>query len=311
MSKIAIVGCGNIGSRILQSTVNSGLRPLNVTIIERYGPSQDLARKRFGEAGGTLSDLTVSSDMSSLPDTVDLLVVSSSADQRLSLIIEALKHTKPAAVLLEKILFTCFDDYAKALTELSGIPCYVNTTRNVWPGYVKLLERLDPLLPIKLHYSGTDWNLGSNGIHMLSIAELLANSPIISIRLSDTNTRVSKRKGYVELTGSMFAKLQNNSTITLVSTPHSENKDPRPLTGKVSQKSDCYNINENKGTINSEPFKILYASQLGKLIFSLVNEKSCGLPSLQESSRLHLLYLKALLPILHPNEKNPKKCMVT
>jgi len=311
MSNIAIVGCGNIGSRLLQSCVKSNLSPLAVTVIEKYTPSQAIAKERFVEAGGNISNLTVNGDMTALPNTVDLLIIASSAEQRLTLLIEALKHTKPAAVLLEKILFTEFKDYPKALEQLSGIPSYVNTTRNIWPGYLTLLEALDQSQPIKFHYSGTDWNLGSNGIHMLSVAEKLTASSIVSIDISEAISRASKREGYVDLTGTMTAQFQNGSTITLESLPAIDGEASIPLTAKISQDSQAFEINEAAGTINSQPFEILFASQLGELMASLASQQSCGLPTLQESSKLHLIYLKSLQVILHPDAKHADRCMVT
>ena len=302
---MAVIGCGNIGSRLLQSAAAADVDALSVYGVEPFAAARELSAERFAQIGGD-HELHMVESAAELPESVDLLVVACSAHQRMDALTAALERTTPAAVLLEKVLFTKDSDYDRAAGMLDGIPTWVNTTRDIWPGYVALRPTLTDD-PLHLTISGSDWGLGSNGIHFLALVEMLSGSPVTDITVEDAQARDAKRDGYRELTATLRAALSDGSTATLVSS----REDGHPVTLRLEQGGASYSIDEGKGTINGEPFGTLYTSQLGFALTEMLDDRSSGLPSLSDSSRLHRLYLDALRPHIHPQAPDGDLCMVT
>jgi len=307
--KLAIVGCGNIGSRLLQSAAAAKIAELTVYGVEPYEPAREISAERFAQIDGpdgTPHTLRMVGAVDQLPPKVSLLIIACSAHQRMGALSSALEHTKPKAVLLEKVLFTRTSDYSRAETMLDGIPTWINTTRNIWPGYLKLKDILtnDPVI---LNVTGSDWSLASNAIHFLSLIETLANAPVTELTLSDTVARDSKRVGYRDLTGTMQAELSDGSRATLTSSAGEDN----PMSIKLSQSGREYTLDEGNGTMNGEPFETLFTSQLGGAITHMLSHRTSDLPTLRDSSRLHRLYLDALRPHIHPRDPYGDICMVT
>ncbi|WP_298916267.1 class I SAM-dependent methyltransferase [uncultured Algimonas sp.] len=306
---IAVIGCGNIGSRLLQSAATVELENLSVFGVEPSEAARNLSAERFAQVGrtdGRVNMLKMVNSADELPETVDLLIIACSAHQRMDALCSTLARTRPRAVMLEKVLFTADSDYDRAAELLEGIPTWVNTTRNIWPDYRSLAARLTNA-PLSLEVTGSDWGLGSNGIHFLALAELLADSEIKTIMLNDADARDAKRAGYRELTGTLRAELADDSVATLISRPGNGD----PISIRVEQNGKGYDISETGGMINSDPFTILYTSQLGFALQEMVAERTSNLPTLAQSSRLHRLYLDALRPAIHPQAPNGDLCMVT
>jgi len=306
---IAVIGCGNIGSRLLQSAAAVKAPHVLVYGVEPFEAARKLSAERFAEidsASGTPHELSMVDTVHALPASVDLLVVACSAHQRMDALKEAMAKTRPAAVLLEKILFTRQSDYAIAQDMLEGIPTWVNTTRNIWPGYVALKRGLSNA-PLTLTVRGSDWGLGSNGIHFLSLIEMLSDASVVSLRIDNPIVRDSKRDGYRDLTATLTATLSDGSTAILESAEEKGN----PIVVTLKQGDVTHVINNGENKRNGEPFKMLYTSQLGSALEQMLLDKTSGLPSLAESTRLHLLYLETFRPHIHPQAPNGDLCMVT
>ena len=304
MHTLAIVGCGNIGSRLLQSASRSPVDDLHVWAVEPHAPARRLAAERFSETSDRSHTLHAVDSVSALPPALDLLVVATSAPTRMAALDAALAHTAPRALLLEKTLWTRLSDYPRALEKLRGAPAFVNTTRDIWPGYLALRDDLADS-PLHFEASGSDWNLASNAIHFLSVAEFLADSPVTDITLSDTLARDAKREGYRDLSGILHATLGDVSTVTLRS--HTEPGDP--LTVTLTQGDRTRTIREGAQSMDGQPFPMLHASQIGEELARLVTTATSGLPTLAESTRLHEAFLRALAP--HIGGTEPDLVMVT
>ena len=304
MHTLAIVGCGNIGSRLLQSASRAPVDDLHIWAVEPHTPARELAAERFHETSDRGHTLHAVDSVSALPPALDLLVVATRAHTRMQALDAALDHTAPRAVLLEKTLWTKLSDYGRGLQKLRGAPVFVNTTRNIWPGYLALRDHLSDT-PLHYEASGSDWNLASNAIHFLSVAEFLARSHVTGITLTDTLARNAKRDGYRDLTGTLHAKLEDGSTVTLRS--HTEPGDP--LTVTLTQGDRTRTIREGAQEMDGQAFPMLHASQIGDELARLVTTATSGLPTLASSTRLHETFLHALAP--HVGGGDPDLIMVT
>lgn len=307
---LAVVGCGNIGSRLLQSAAGIPLDNLSVIGVEPFDTARALSAERFAQIsrtdGGPSHALTMVESSSDLPASVDLLIIASSAHQRMDALTAALSATRPKTVILEKVLFTRLSDYDRAEDRLSEIPCWVNTTRNIWPGYKALKAQLMDQ-PVHLTVRGSDWNLASNGIHFLSLIEMLSGSHIVDLVVTDGEARSAKRADYRDMTGTLTATLDDGSTATL----QSAQGEGEPLSVKIVQGDVVYAVEESAGRINGEPFQMWHASQLSGPFLEILTTQTSGLPTLAHSSRLHRLYLGTLQPYIHGLDADTDLCMIT
>lgn len=313
MPSLAVIGCGNIGSRLLQSAAQAPVEGLEIHGVEPFESARALSAERFAEVSDRGHALRMVEGPDALPDTVDLLIVACSAHQRMDALRGALAHTTPRAVVLEKTLFTRLSDYDRAAELLDGIPTFVNTTRNIWPGYRDLAGELGDG-PVAVTVDGTDWNLGSNGIHYLSMAEFVTGATVETVEIENASARDSKRDGYRDLTGTLRATLSDGSTVTLHSRPQAGDA-RHPIRVHVVQGDREWDIVEGEQVANGRPFPMLFASQLGEALAEIVERRTSGLPTLAESTRLHRVYLRALQPHIHPEtvagQGDADLCMVT
>ena len=321
MTNIVISGCGNIGSRLLQSVSN--IKDLDIGALEVYGidpfqSSLDISAERFAQENAGGHHLHLSTQASDLPSDAELLIVSVDAANRLAALTSVLEHCRPKAIILEKILFTKFSEFdtVQAILDDLAVPCWVNCSRNIWPSYQNLKEKLQPGGPITgYHVSGSDWSLGSNAIHFIAAFEYLSGEPLneLSIKPGTAIIRESKRAGYKDLTGILTGRTPSGCTLTLTSDSH-EN---RAITTHLEQGAvyadftDGQTLIWNGDSAQSEPFSLLYTSQLTTPITDILKHNRSDLPDYAASVRQHRLLFKALNDVFYGPDNNQTQCPVT
>lgn len=319
MPSLMVSGCGNIGSRLIQSLSNLDSGPYDIYGIEPYAQAWPTVQERFDQENKGGHTLHMMASPKGVPPQVDLLIVSVDARNRLAALETALAATTPKAILLEKILFTKPEDYAKAeaLIAKTGAPCWVNCSRNIWPGYQALKAELDEKGHAVEHYEveGTDWHLGSNSIHFLAALEYIAGSPVKTVTLEPRAiVRDAKREGYREVVGTLTGETQSGATYRISSLPETD----RPIVVKVKAGGHTRIIAEGKhyyfdGDSEQRPFPMLYTSQLTEPFEDLIVDKVSALPQLAESAALHLKLINELNGVFYPYEANASQneCPIT
>jgi len=222
---VLIIGCGNIGSRLLQSLGRTRTRcgqPLTIYALEPDASARQIAQERLNHANTNNASLLFISSILEAPTEIDLLIIATNSRERLSALSTAMKHARFQAIVLEKILFVSLEEFRSA-NEILGeknLKTWVNCTRNVWPGYVALkseLKNAGAILSISV--KGSDWNMASNAIHFLSLMEYLTADKLSTLTLveNDAEIRASKRKGYQEITGKLLGTFANHGSFDLQS----------------------------------------------------------------------------------------------
>jgi len=318
MPNIVISGCGNIGSRLLQSVSNiqdEDIGELDIYGIDPFQSSLDLFTERFGEENKGGHTLHTSTSPVILPEDAELLIVSVDAANRLAALTSVLEHCKPKAIILEKILFNKFEEFEtvqKIIDDL-GVPCWVNCSRNVWPGYQALKETLDGKSVSSYTASGSDWGLGCNAIHFIAALEFLAGEAVteLSMDKKTAKVRASKREGYKEVTGTLSGTTKSGGKISLTSLT----KKGQPIMVKIEAGKDSYDIAEGK-TISknggdAQVFPMLYTSQLTAPLVKILKEGKSDLPSYTDSVHQHKVMFKALNEIFYGAKNSETQCPVT
>jgi len=318
MPNIVISGCGNIGSRLLQSVSNiddADIGTLDIYGVDPFQSSLDLSTERFHQENKGGHKLHMSTKASDLPSEADLLIVSVDAANRLAALKAVLEHCKPKAIILEKILFNKFEDFetVQAILDDLGVPCWVNCSRNIWPGYQNLKATLGGKAVKSYTVSGSDWGLGCNAIHFIAALEFLADEAVTDLAM-DTDTaaiRESKRAGYKEVTGTLRGTMASGGTISLSSLA----KEGKPISVTIEAGDNRYIIAEGK-TISlndgeETPFPMLYTSQLTGPLVEILKHGRSDLPTYIDSVHQHRVMFKALNDIFYGAGNSEVQCPVT
>ena len=318
MPNIVISGCGNIGSRLLQSVSNiddADIGTLDIYGVDPFQSSLDLSTERFHQENKGAHTLHMSTNPADLPAEADLLIVSVDAANRLAALTSVLEHCKPKAIILEKILFNKFEEFdtVQAILDDLGVPCWVNCSRNIWPGYQALKETLGGKAVTSYTVSGSDWGLGCNAIHFIAALEYAAGEPVTSLAMDKDTAliRESKRPGYKEVTGTLVGTTASGGTISLSSLP----EEGQPISVILEAGPDSYAITEGKTIAlnggGEAAFPMLYTSQLTAPLVQILKDGKSDLPSYTQSVHQHNVLFKALNDVFYGAGNSEVQCPVT
>lgn len=323
--RIALVGCGQIGSRHLQAIVKVKRR-LKVQVVEPSNASQDLGKKRLKEVPFSTKDIQVEwlKDIDNLEKQSDLTVVATNAQNR-SKIIEKLIKIGHRRFLIEKMVCQSTEEYERLLESFDEYKAkgWVNCPRRYYPFYQKIINLLKGDSPLIFNVVAGNQRLGCNAIHFLDLfAACVRNYENIEL---DGNylfpKLLSNRRGkdFVEFAGTIIAKIDGNfaslafhpvnpigASLTILSENNKifvdeENRKAFLVRRKNNWKKEAY------------PFKEIYTSTLTtKIAKEIIEDDTCKLPALQDLYYLH----KELFRIFNQHirlmtGRSMKRCPIT
>lgn len=323
MLRIAVIGCGIVGSRHAQAL---GLldQPATIYLVD---PSQDALRRAAAlveQERAAQSPLQVEclTGLDTLPAELDVVVVATAAAARRGLVEALLARGHVRYFVLEKFLFQQRDDYP-AIGELmarKGSRAWVNCPRRMWPGYRALKAELVGPIGLTVATYGR-FGVGTSAIHLLDVLAFLAG--VDSFTLSDAAIDpdpVPHRSGGIDLTGSIFGHGSDGSVfrytayasgelppLTMIDSPHL-----RAIIDEGGQTMRISRASQNWAW-QDETFEIKPQSRLtNAVVESLIADGTCQLADYDESSRLHLAIIDALLQHYHDHvEPGATVCPIT
>ena len=321
---IAIIGAGQLGSRHLQSLADLDGQNFEVFVYDTFQQSLDIATQRYEECRKDHSPkVNYLKEFNLFPKEVLLTIVATGSLPRREIIEKLLQHSKVEFLILEKFLFPKLEDYEfveKLLVE-KQTKAFVNTPRRMFDYYKGIKSKLS--YPFHMELTGVNWGMGCNSIHFLDLFYFLSNSAEIEvINNLDAEILDSKRKGYVEFTGSVFIKDELNNTLLL-----SSFKDgTRSSVISICDRNRKMNIHEavlskiisfekidDQLQYIEEPISLPKQSErTSKIVNQLVELQSCELTTFKESSYLHIKLLELFLD--HYNKVTKQKtnlCQIT
>ncbi|HBD7245065.1 TPA: Gfo/Idh/MocA family oxidoreductase [Legionella pneumophila] len=312
MTKILIIGAGQLGSRHLQS-LNLLTKKLDITVVDPNPGSLEIAKSRFDSTIAEIKHNISYEQEIPTAQTTDIAIIASTANQRRSIIDELLNKTQVNHLVLEKLLFTQEQDYHDVADKLASLPTrtWVNCTMRMMP-YYQHLNTVFYNESIQYHVSGSQYGLVTNAIHYLDHAAYVtgSNNFALNTQYLDKQIIESKRAGYYELTGTLIAHFDNGSIAFL----HCNKSGMSPITIEISS--------ENKRIISKEweqkawqtslatdwkweevNAPIPYQSTLtAELVTSLLDTNSCKLTDYKTSMQIHLQLLNPLRAFLLENQ---------
>lgn len=305
---IAVVGCGNIGSRHLQGLTSFG-RPARIWAVEPDAAALDLSRRRVAEmsADDRLS-FEFCESPSALPTHLDLVVVATSAGVRRAVATRVMDGREIGALILEKFLFQSIadlDEFGDLLAR-RGIPAFVNTPRRAWPIYSELRKELgDAPFTMVVDLNRTN-GLATNAIHFLDLVAFLSGCGG-EMTLDGRDLRpvegVSRHAGAVDFHGTLRGVTATGCDFVLNgridgNAPHAIallSRDKRILIAETLQKAWVAD-GASGWSPGERAFPIMRQSELtGRIAAEIFDGGTTSLPGYAESAKLHRLNLEVFL----------------
>lgn len=330
MKNIVLIGCGNIGTRLLQSLVTlpnfNQDEHVTVMCIDPDATSRERAILRTREAfDGRIPEfvnIETAATFDAPSSEIDLAIVSTTSRPRFDIVKSLLETCAPRRLILEKFLFVQPHAYAEvaALLQKHDVDCWVHAPRPAWPGYVDLKQRLSNSGPIHVRVGGAAWSMASNAIHFIAAFNGLTGERIAQIDASrlDPKPIPNKRETYLEVTGQLYCTGTDNSTLELVCKPEGRSA----ISVDIMTDTGHYVILESEGRLlandqktdwswREEEFGTLFASQMQGPLSSLFERNECALPSYQDMVDPHLKLIQVLNNVFFPGVSELQDCPVT
>ncbi len=319
MKNIAILGCGNLGRRHLQSAVKTQ-QALNIYV---YDINQDVfaLAKELLDGSPAFQGTSVSyvTELGKLPKNLDVVVVASSSSGRRKLIEDLLAVSEVKYLILEKVLFQSLADYdyIRDLIDAPKVRTYVNCPRRYYPIYVELKKVLQGKR-FSFYLHGGNWGLACNFIHYLDLLSFLGGRTPIEMDISSLDDEVidSKRVGYKEITGTIKGSIGNCSRFVITSDKRNDGGNILFIDSDdvkiVIKETENFVYRISGGSMTCEKFKVLYQSELTeKYIESLLLDGTCGLTPYEESSMLHKAFIEPLTVFFEQRGIKGRLCPIT
>jgi hypothetical protein len=301
-ARIAVIGCGNIGSRALQALAKIEA-PATIHVVDPVPAALAKARERVAELGPAAKAKVVYAETTAaLPEAIDLALVATCADTRRVTLEALLDRAQVRALVLEKFLFQRADDYAAVGERLAkaGTRCWVNLVRRAWPGYQALKRALGGDTRVEMQALGPDFRLASNAIHYIDLYGYLTGAHVSDYDASgiDREPMQSRRAEFRELSGILRGAGAEGRRVTLAS--HRESKLPFTIQfftpalhwilRELEKKAWCASA-ETGWQWRETDFATLDMSAMTGAYAEILERGTSALPSFDESAKDHLKLL--------------------
>lgn len=299
--KILLVGSGQLGSRYLQGLVASG-HCLEIAVVDSSSESLEAARLSWIEAGGDESSHHVHW-LKALPfdfQRVDVALIATSSKGRADLIDKISRAIDVRYWVLEKVLTQSSEELRTIQSALTGCEgAWVNTPRRIMSWHQSLKDAFTNRGSLEVSYSAGLWGLACNSIHFIDLVAWWSGEALVSIDTGglEHHWHESKRAGYFEITGELLAHFSGGTSMRLSSKKDAQAK---PIQISLSD-GVIWDVDEPAGNARSSngekiDGRIEFQSQMSSgLVDNILQKGKCALPTFDESSSMHTIFLDAML----------------
>ena len=302
-----IVGAGQLGSRHLQGLLNYKLHHQRLFVLDPFQKSLDIAKIRASEIESS-HEIRYTLNWDELPEEFDLVIVATNADVREDVVIRLLQSCKVKFLILEKVLFQNLNSYNRIarLLEKKNVKTWVNHPRRMYKSYRELKKQLAVGQTKNYQITGGSWGLGCNALHFIDLFAFLSESQVKTIDAEwvDSTILESKRKGFIEFTGSIKGELNNSSTFQISSlkgeisagTITIFENDKRYIIQESGTPQIITMKQENQFKPEFSTFTLEFQSGLTTIFADKIfNFGYCDLPTYNEAMQIHKIFITALL----------------
>ena len=298
--KILVVGCGNLGLRYLEGLAKLEEKMV-LTICDEKNTAFNQAEKILKNLKYPYCDsIEFKTSLSDIRGNFDLALVITPANCRVAVVEEIYNSCDVNAWVLEKVLAQSVEQLDSLDRNLSiNKKVWVNTSRRLMPWHKNISTQLaiNNNYPLKVIVSGGSWGLACNAIHFIDLVTWWSKSSVQHVNCQGLRSwSKSKRAGFHEAFGSIMVRFDDGSELELGCDSSDET-----TRIAISNPTGEWLIEESSGMF-TDPYgkklrgRINYQSELtAPLVQEILNEGTCGLPSLTESLTQHRPLLSSLL----------------
>ena len=296
--KIALIGCGEVGSRHLQALVKMS-QNITIDVVEPNRNSQNLGKKRLNEISYNKRNHNIFwfNSISELDKKSDVAIIATHARGRVDLI-EKLLEGGHKRFLIEKFVCQSTTEYKNLLSSMKKFKAkgWVNANYQCFEGYQKIKKCFKPTETLSLSVlTNSKHGLATQSIHYLALFSWLTNNNQIKLdgKYLKKELLPNKRsKSFKEFQGTLIGINNDNSFLKLTFLPSFDDS----LIVKISGKDIHFILDEihNKISVFNEKkpkkwnFKFEHVSSLTtKIIQDILKKDDCLLPLVQDSYHSH------------------------
>lgn len=302
MSRVAIIGCGNIGYRHLQALASVD------SITELWIVEPNDAR-RAECVDGSLRPKTAAtvqgvSSIDALPSAEPFaLVVSAVTADVQPRLAPRLAKLPAKTLLLEKPIGQSIADLDAISGALGGRTTYVNCVRGLWSGYQRLRERLrSARVPVRIEVSGNAWGFGCNAVHFIELFAFLTSCKelrSVSAGLEPSPTGNKRGASFEEWVGTASFTNELGDSLQVTSGHADTTVTPSVITVRklqggaliacVNEPTDLLVTTNDDGSVTGGPLGLLHVSTSTATFHSWLQGGGGGdlVPTLADSRRSH------------------------
>ena len=300
MINILIVGVGEIGSRYLQG-LSKCENTLNIYVLDVKEESLVRAKKRWLEVTNKEIKHKVFyiDTINLIPKYIDVCIIATTSNIRPEIVKIISKFSSIKYWILEKVLAQSDSGLTEIQSNVkNSCRAWVNIPRRIMPWHQEIKFNLGLKKPISVKISGGSWGLACNSIHFLDLFEWWTDETIEEVCTNSLDFKwfKSKRVSNWEIHGTLHSKYSNGSIASFTSKP--DNSD---LNICISDNSLSWKIIESVGIAQrSDGYQIYgklpFQSEItAKLIDQILTNGNCSLPTIENSIKMHRIYIKAML----------------
>lgn len=311
MKTILIIGCGELGSRYLQASLQI-FNVNQIDVLELSDQAVEVAKSRMNQVKFDHETIKVNwhKSFKSIKILADLCIISTQADGR-EYIFNEVFSMGIKNILSEKIVTQSLSAYLEIISkaEALGVSVWVNCKTRDYPIWKHIKSKIDSAEELLYHSIGGNHGLCTNGIHTLDIFAFISDSK----KLIDTNSLIdltlhtTKRNKY-DLSGSFHLKGNGKSRCII---DYSANSSSSVLEVITTQQyrwvldhttRQAFESNKNNNwTLEPIPFEgdLSVSNMSIKFISDILKYQECGLPTLVQSYPAHEFLFTVTLPIFN------------
>ena len=320
---VVIVGSGNIGSRHLQGLLLIDI-PINIYVVDNDSIALKKSKTIFKntKTNKNIKSIYYFDNINKLNLQIDLAIVATNSNIRRKIIEKLVSSNIIKFFLIEKIAFQSEKDFIEIINLLkkNKIKTWVNLAKRTFPFFKKLKKKIKNRNKIIMNASSGNFDIGCNTIHYLDLLYYFTKSKIkdIDMSLIDKKIYKSKRKGYIDFSGTIKINSYNGDQLNITNYYN-------------SSKDHILEISSNKFYYMFLPFhnKIYFTNKKNKLterffyqpiqseLTNLITKDillkgRCVLPSLEESFLTHKPMLNSFIKHVNLiNKTKVTKCKIT
>ena len=284
--RICIIGVGNIGMRYVQG-ISRKFPDAELFLVDCDARIKELEKLDLG-------NVKLLASLDEVDESIDLFVVATSCEPRLSIYKQCLDRN-PQYIILDKYLFKSREEFEECLS-LTRVPTFVNQ----WMYGSKTFDPLFKEEARSVELTGSGWGLACNAVHWIDVFKRHMNITHLQVGSDTFISEVfpSKRAGYEEISGELiFVDGDSDKTFKLIDKKDGSLVDMLKI--KVDEKVylfDYADIREDEKVLSHFPY---FSELIGDIVGDIMNKGSCCLPLLGESISQHLLIEEILEKLDH------------